>query len=129
MFPWHSSDLNAWHPFCIISLCCLPRPALCARHNVHQHTVKEIEFMDVAESLTRLFACKVGFGVWSGDDREITAQGSLDFLVEVVGMVVGEKDYIDVREVVQVDSRFSLADACHAGAEMDMITSVEEVGL
>jgi hypothetical protein len=50
-------------------------------------------------------------------------------LVEVVCVVVREQDYVDVRQVMQIHGWVCLALAPDAGAEMDVVASVEEVWL
>ena len=67
--------------------------------------------------------------VWCGNDGEVATERGFDVLVEVVSVVVGEEDGIDVREVVQVEGRVCLARAGYAGAEVDMVSCVEKVGL
>lgn len=65
----------------------------------------------------------------SRDDGKVPAQGRFDFLIEVVGVVVGEEDTVDRGHFVEVEGWVRLARTGHAGAKVNMVASVEEVGL
>lgn len=64
-----------------------------------------------------------------GDDGQVAAEGGFDFLVEVVGVVVGEEDEGDGREGLEGEGGVGDAGAGDAGAEVDVVAGVEEVGL
>lgn len=67
--------------------------------------------------------------MWSGDDRQVSAKRGFDFLVEVVGVVVGEEDEGDWGEGFEGEGGVGDAGAGYAGAEVDVVAGVEEVGL
>lgn len=64
-----------------------------------------------------------------GDDGQVATEGGLDFLVEVVGVVVGEEDEKDGREGLEGEGGVGDTGAGDAGAEVDVVAGVEEVGL
>lgn len=47
----------------------------------------------------------------------------------MVFVIVGEQHDVDVREVVEINTRVDPADAGYAGPEVDMVTGVQEVWL
>ena len=57
--------------------------------NIDKHAIEEVEVMDVCERFRCIFMCKMRLGVRSCYDGEITAQGSFDFLVEMVALRQG----------------------------------------
>ena len=63
------------------------------------------------------------------DDGEIAPKGNLNLSVEMVFMIVGKQDYIYGRKIMQVDEGIRLARACDARAKMDMVASMQEVGI
>ena len=69
------------------------------------------------------------FRMRSRDDGKVSAQGRLDFLVEVVGVVVGEEDTVDRGHFVEVKRWVRHARTGHAGTKVDVVACVEEVGL
>ena len=95
--------------------------------DVDDHFVEEVKVLDVGEGLAVALAGEMLLGVGRCNNWEGAAEGGFDVLVEVVGVVVGEKDSVDAGEVVEVNCWVCFACSLDAGAEMDVVACVEEV--
>jgi hypothetical protein len=74
MLAGHASDLDRW------TLSGLTAFLL----HIHHHAVEEVEIIDIHEVFSLAFALEMRFCMRSGDDRQISAERLLDFLVKVI---------------------------------------------
>lgn len=65
----------------------------------------------------------------SCDDRHVATKIFLNFLVKVIGVEVGEQDSVYWRKLLQIDSWVRHPSGCHAWAEVNVVSSMEEVGI
>ena len=63
------------------------------------------------------------------DDWQVPSQLIFNYSVEMIGMVVTEQDYVNGWKGLQVDVGVCFAGSSNAWAEMNMVSSVEEVGV
>jgi hypothetical protein len=74
MLAGHASDFDRW------TLSGLTAFLL----HIHNHTVEEVEIIDIHEVFSLAFALEMRFRMRSGDDRQVSAERLLDFLVKVI---------------------------------------------
>lgn len=85
--------------------------------------------MDRREGLAVALVRQMFVRMWSGDDGQVASEGGLDFLVEVVGVVVRQEDEVDVGKIVQVDGWIRYPCSSNPGTQVDVVSLVQEVGV
>ena len=69
----------------------------------------------------------MAFGVRRCDNRQVSPERTLNFLVKVIRMIMRQQYSVNSWQLLEVYRWICLSFPCHAGAEMNMIACMKEV--